>query len=418
MKRSFPFLVALIATCLAASAALAVTNVNYYGGRVLSKVQVVLVYWGTGVDSTITSNLPGFYDDVTASPYIDWLQEYDTVEKVGFSDGLPGSDQRIRRGTFVGAFTITPSITGSSVTDAQIQAELAQQIADGHLPPIATDGAGNANSYYVVVFPSGKTITGPTGSTSCVQFCSYHETTTINGHNVPYGVLPYQGPGTGCASGCGTGTYLQNVTMNHAHTLLEAITDTEIGLATVVGRPVAWYNPTAGQGEIGDICNGQQATLTINTHTWTVQKGWSNALQSCVTNNPAATPTPDTTLPPTTTTTLPEETTTTTLPSNPSFGGDDTGYLPPAKSDLLKCENGVAKAMGKLMAATMKCHVARASGKLADHAAEEACEAAASAKFTGKVKTDGCGMCTDVAAIAQAAVAAADGANGLAYCQQ
>jgi hypothetical protein len=56
------------------------------------------------------------------------------------------------------------------------------------------------------------------------------------------------------------------------------------------------------------------------------------------------------------------------------FGGDDTGFIPPAKSPTAKCEAGAAKAAGKLIACIDKCHASRASGKLADDTAEDSCE--------------------------------------------
>jgi len=59
-------------------------------------------------------------------------------------------------------------------------------------------------------------------------------------------------------------------------------------------------------------------------------------------------------------------------PGDP-FGGDDAGCFPP-DDNALKCENAVAAAAAKAFQCLMHCHIARASGKLADEAAEEACE--------------------------------------------
>ena len=58
------------------------------------------------------------------------------------------------------------------------------------------------------------------------------------------------------------------------------------------------------------------------------------------------------------------------------FGGDDTGFIPLAKSATAKCEAGAGKAAGKLIACILKCHASRASGKLADDTAEDNCEGA------------------------------------------
>src|SRR5262245_11038177 len=56
------------------------------------------------------------------------------------------------------------------------------------------------------------------------------------------------------------------------------------------------------------------------------------------------------------------------------FGGDDTGNIPDPKSATGKCELGVAKAVSKAVGCVIKCHASRASGKLADDTAEDACE--------------------------------------------
>jgi uncharacterized repeat protein (TIGR02543 family) len=65
-----------------------------------------------------------------------------------------------------------------------------------------------------------------------------------------------------------------------SHEMVESMTDSEVGSATSYGPPLAWYDIT--NGEIGDICNGQQATVTLGADMWTVQKQWSNTLNSCV----------------------------------------------------------------------------------------------------------------------------------------
>ena len=108
------------------------------------------------------------------------------------------------------------------------------------------------------------------------------------------------------------------------------------------------------------------------------------------------------------------------------FGGDDTGLIPPAKSPIAKCEAGAAKAEGKLIACILKCHASRASGKLADDTAEDACEKTLS---TGKscaqvfaasiAKLSGCPSCingTTMANFAGTMEALVDGGNSMIYC--
>jgi len=57
-----------------------------------------------------------------------------------------------------------------------------------------------------------------------------------------------------------------------------------------------------------------------------------------------------------------------------AFSGDDTGNIPDPKSATGKCELSVAKAVSKAVGCVIKCHASRASGKLADDTAEDACE--------------------------------------------
>jgi len=147
------------------------------------------------------------------------------------------------------------------------------------------DAAGNNNTYYAVFFPHGKTIASSDGTRSCVSggFCAYHSTIANAGNQgeVYYGVHPDVQSGSGCDVGCGNGTMFANQQSVASHELVETITDPEIGRATRIGPPIAWYDAT--NGEIGDICNGQEATVVGNDGvTYTVQKEFSNAANDCI----------------------------------------------------------------------------------------------------------------------------------------
>ena len=99
------------------------------------------------------------------------------------------------------------------------------------------------------------------------------------------------------------------------------------------------------------------------------------------------------------------------------FGGDDTGTIPSdaPKGPITKCENGVGNAVGKLLGSLGKCTASRASGKLADDSAEDACEGAALKKFNA-TKSTGCGACTNITATGSAVAALADANNNQVYC--
>ena len=51
-------------------------HLGYYGGPVVSNVQVVVVFWGSGVSSTVTSGIGGFFQNITNSTYFDLLSQY------------------------------------------------------------------------------------------------------------------------------------------------------------------------------------------------------------------------------------------------------------------------------------------------------------------------------------------------------
>lgn len=265
-----------------AEAPLATAHLTYYGGPVVSHVVSVSVLWGSSVNATVATAMPGFLTDITSSTYMDWLCEYNT-------QGLSGTttNQAIGRGSYAGQVTIIPSgpNSGTSLTDSQIQSELASQITGGHLPPPQYDGQGYPESLYVIEFPHGTSISSNGGSCVSGGFCAYHGTMMYNSKPVMYAVHPDFGAGSGCDAGCGSGTMLQNQESVHTHELIETVTDPEVGFATVYGPPLAWYDPT--NGEIGDICNGSDSSLTVNGHTYEVQTEWSNVQNNCVTGNPS-----------------------------------------------------------------------------------------------------------------------------------
>ena len=266
---------------------------TYYGGRVVSNMQVVQVLWGTGsylsqVTFTGTPSMATFYQQVLNSSYVDWLDgDYNTVNPTPWANTTK-TNQHIGRGSFLTQVTITPSTTATTVDDSTIQSELAAQISAGHLPAPTLDAAGNNNTYYAVFFPHGITITQG-GSSSCVAggFCAYHGTVAnVGGHEIYYGVHPDMQAGSGCDTGCGSAaTAFGNYTSVASHEMVETITDAEVGLATTNGPPLAWYDNA--NGEIGDICNAQQGSIVGSDGvTYTVQTEFSNSQNNCIVTGP------------------------------------------------------------------------------------------------------------------------------------
>jgi hypothetical protein len=269
------------------------SHVDYFGGPVISSVHVVMVLYGPGaylpnIAGTASPTMANFYNDITKSTFFDMLSEYSTtgVKAVG---GTAGTNQFIGHGFFDGQFTITPAAAnnGATITDIQIQAELLSQVNAGNLPAPIIDAQGNNNTLYMIFFPPGKTINDGT-SNSCVRggFCAYHNSTNSSfaTHRLFYGVMPDLQPPSGCATGCGGGTTFDMATNVTSHELSEAVTDADVGPATTFGPPLAWLDQV--NGEIGDICVGQEAGVLANGTTYTVQQEFSNLQNNCVSAPP------------------------------------------------------------------------------------------------------------------------------------
>jgi hypothetical protein len=189
------------------------------------------------------------------------------------------------------------------ISDAQVQAELASQIASGAVPPNAFDAEGNTNTLYFVYLPKGVSVTLGSGSppaTSCVDFCAYHSTFVSGGHDVLYAVMPDMSAGSGCDQNCLSSlSPLARTTVVASHEMAEAMTDAEIGLVpgisvddagTLQLRPAAWYDGNANDildgigGEVGDICEHfpPESIVDGTGASWTVQMLWSNVSEECV----------------------------------------------------------------------------------------------------------------------------------------
>jgi hypothetical protein len=274
---------------IGAPAPIVTPNFQYYGGPVISDVDVVVVFWNSDVNIQVQADIGAFFQTILTTNYFSLLGEYDTdiLVQQGSKSGQQGTNQIIGPGTYDKMVTITPSLchAGSgtcALSDSEIQNELAAQIAAQKLPAPSTDNQGNVNTLYVIYFPSGITITDASGGTSCSTFCSYHYTGSISGSNVPYVVAPdlYTGP---CSSGCGSGTPFQNLTATSSHELAESVTDTDVGLASppTLDFPLGWYD--TNNGEIGDPCVGKTATVSG----YTVQQLWSDHAALCISAVPS-----------------------------------------------------------------------------------------------------------------------------------
>jgi hypothetical protein len=238
-------------------------HLTYYGGRVLSHVKVDLVVWdrwsyGKRVPLTGKRSISSFFAGITASKYMDWLDEYDTPT------------QHIGRGTLEGVYTVHPpsSANGSVVSNDQIGSALRSLIDAGQLPKPTT------NRIYAIFFRSGQRIVMGDAN-SADDFCAYHDTMTYKSSTAYYAVVPYELGNRGCTA---ASTSFDSVTTVVSHELVEGITDPGVGL-----NRLAWYD--RANGESADICAGASSGARVvggDGVSYTVQRIWSNRAGACI----------------------------------------------------------------------------------------------------------------------------------------
>ncbi len=81
----------------------------YYGGPIIESVKVYAVLWGPKVDSTVSSQLPDYFNAIIQSPWFDWLSEYNTPT------------QTIGRGGFASTYLDMTASTATTITDDQVK---------------------------------------------------------------------------------------------------------------------------------------------------------------------------------------------------------------------------------------------------------------------------------------------------------
>ncbi len=219
----------------------------YRGGPLITSVEVFSIFWGADWQQDplagILTQMNQFFDFVVTSSLMDQLSEYSVA------------GQSIGHGKRTGSITLTTPAAPVSVTDGDIQQLLQQEISGNAAFP-----QPSANTLYFVFLPSGTTVVQG-GSSSCQQFCGYHDSI---GTQILYAVMPYPDC-PGCLGGI---ALLDALTSTCSHELCEAVTD------PIPGQ--GWYDDA--NGEIGDICAWKSKQLGP----FTVQLEWSNRAAQCI----------------------------------------------------------------------------------------------------------------------------------------
>jgi len=160
---------------------------------------------------------------------------------------------------------------GKSLSDANIQTIVANQISGGHLPK-DTNGV-----YFVLTAPDVNETSG-FGS----QYCGWHNNGTISGSDIKYAFVG--NPATIAPSGCGVNSPSPNgdggvdaMASVMFHELSETVTDPD---------GTGWYDKSGNEN--GDKCawnfgstfttsNGATANVTFGGRNWKLQQMWLNA---------------------------------------------------------------------------------------------------------------------------------------------
>ncbi len=132
-----------------------------------------------------------------------------------------------------------------------------------------TTQAPNLNAQYVIASPSGTRPDGfPKG------FCGWHSSTASSYGTIVYTNLPYVPdlPAAACTT-IASPRAIDGYESTETHEYAETVTD-----------PFPSTGWLKGSAEIADLCETQDAYLTINKATFDVQALWSNAARSCVTS--------------------------------------------------------------------------------------------------------------------------------------
>ena len=233
-------------------------GMTYGNGPMLASPQVYALFWGTGVDASVQSGVPGYYAAAFGNnTFMQGINEYNK-----------GTSYTIGSATWMGAITDAdaPIPKSGTITDLEVQEELTRLLDENLLPQ------NNGHNIYMIYFPPKLSIDMGGGTLSCDAFCAYHSNFTRNGNNVYYGILPDFTQGT-CMMGCGSNTPLNNLYSTSSHELIEAVTD--------AAPNSAWTDFVDGVdgigGEIGDICVAWDGM----SNGYVVQSEWSNESNSC-----------------------------------------------------------------------------------------------------------------------------------------
>jgi hypothetical protein len=247
-----------------------------HGGPVIGCPQIYAGFWGqqwyrdAGYQA-LAGQIAQFLGDLTNSTFFNVLSQYGAGGGAGVA------------GAFFQSHTLP--ITGQ-LSDQDVQNWTQILIDTGNLPPASPPGS-LGTIVFMIFLDETIGVNAPTldgGISLCfpdaaqpytpADFGYHNFFNTSAGNPMYYGVVACVSDSClqeSCADDSYCALHLsqsqqQRMTQVASHELAEICTDPQLN---------AWYS--SALGEIGDICNGESDTVTVQGRTWTVQKLYSLA---------------------------------------------------------------------------------------------------------------------------------------------
>ncbi len=250
------------------------TGISYHGGPVIHGENIAAIYWSNG---TIYNGGPaagttgsGSQDGSLVGYFMSNLggTGYWNINTT-YYDGAGSVTNSLAYTSYWADNTNVPA-SGSSVSDASVQAEVVKGFTSGKL-------TYNANTLYAVFSDAGVNLGGNFGT----QYCAYHGHFTWNGNDVKYAVMPHNiDYPAGCTAQLGSPNNdpAADAEVNTlAHETEETLTDEDLN---------AWYDSRGNEnadkcawkwGTTSTASNGASYNQTIGGKQWLIQMNWVDA---------------------------------------------------------------------------------------------------------------------------------------------
>ena len=255
----------------------------YHGGPVINSPQVHILFvgnWNSPPNQNRATRLIQFVSDLLSSRYMNILSQYGC--------GTTGT---------VAGTTIVPT-ADNNLSAADIH-NLIQSAINNNQIPEPVDQATCALLYLDDATAVNDTTSGAVlcEATSDNAFGYHDHFVTTAGNSYPFAIVPGL-TDTCLKNSCPSdlkctlhlsATQEQRQTQVTSHELSEMFSNPQ------VGSNEAWSRPSTGPNdphENGDICNGESATITVGSNTWTIQMMYSkyddmfsNGATTCITDS-------------------------------------------------------------------------------------------------------------------------------------